>query len=395
MTGLAPTEPQAPNVMDTTPGNQAATYRNQHSVWPVRTIPHGDPVRQLPPHARSLEELTYRLGDVTLSVDEFMARRRTAGLLILKGGEIALEQYGMGNDPESLWTSFSTAKSMTGTLAGAALHDGAIGSLDDPCDLYLPRLRGSGYKGVTIRNVLRMCSGVAWREDYAPGAPSEVHRLGRAMARRQPGAVLDLLCKLPRAHPQGAIFNYSTGDSCVLGAVVAAATGRPLADYLAERVWGPAGMEADGHWQLESDDGLELGGHGVSARLRDMGRFGLLMLEDGEAHDRRRVLPSGWRDLASRPDCKATAFGRLAPGDPGGYGYHWWATPPAPGVHAGVFAAIGAFGQLIYINPGEQVVAVIQSAWREPRDIAASAETVTLLRAAVRALRQDAAPHPS
>ncbi len=387
MTGNVQTERAAPNVMDTTPENQAATFRNQDQVWPTRAIRRGRSVRPLPPHARSLADLTYRLGELTFSVDDFMTRRRTAGLLILNGGEIALERYGMGNCPESLWTSFSTAKSITGTLAGAALHDGAIGSLDDPCDLYLQRLRGCAYEGVTIRNLLRMCSGVAWREVYEAGAPSEVHRLGRAMARRQPGAVLDLLCKLPRVHRQGTVFNYSTGDSCVLAAVVAAATGRPLADYLAERIWGLCGMEADGHWQLESDDGLELGGHGIGARLRDMGRFGLLMLEDG-AFDGRRVLPPGWRDLASRPDSEATAFGRLTPGDGGGYGYHWWSTPPAPGVHAGVFAAIGAFGQLIYINPGDRVVAVIQSAWRQPQDAAASAETVTLLRAAVGVLRQ-------
>lgn len=383
------TERAAANIMQTTPENQAATYRNQDQVWPVRRIPRGSAVRPLPPHGRSLEDLTWRLGDLSVSVAAFMERRRTAGLLILKGGEIALERYGMGNGPESLWSSFSTAKSVTGTLAGAALHDGAIGSLDDPCDLHVPRLKGSAYEGVTIRNLLRMCSGVAWREDYDPEAGSEVQRLGRAMARRRPGAVLDLLCDLPRAHPQGTVFNYSTGDSLVLAAVVAAATGRPLADYLAERVWGPAGMEADGHWQLESEDGLEMGGFGISARLRDMGRFGLMMLEDGVLGDGRRVLPGGWRDLAGRPDCDATGFGRLGPDDPGGYGYHWWATPPAPGVHDGVFAAVGAFGQLIYINPGEQVVAVFQSAWRTPYDLAASGETVTLLRAAVRALRRE------
>ena len=388
MSGIADAERAARNIMDTTPGNQAATFRHQDQIWPVRAIRRGGSERTLAPHARSLADLTYRLGGLSLSVGEYMARRRTAGLLVLKGGEVALERYGMGSGPESLWTSMSIAKSVTGTLAGAALHDGAIGSLDDPCDLYLPRLRGSAYAEVTIRNVLRMCSGVAWREDYDAGARSEVYRLGRAMGRRRPGAVLDLLCELPRARPQGAVFNYSTGDSCVLAAVVAAATGRPLADYLAERVWGPGGMEADGHWQLESEDGLELGGLGVSARLRDMGRFGLLMLEDGEARDGRRVLPRGWRDLAGRPDSAATAFGRLAPGDPGGYGYHWWATPPAPGVHAGVFAARGAFGQFLYINPGDQVVAAIQSAWREPEDVAAAGETVALLRAAVRALRQ-------
>jgi CubicO group peptidase (beta-lactamase class C family) len=321
-----------------------------------------------------------------------MARRRTAGLLILKHGEIALERYGMGNGPESRWTSMSTAKSITATLVGAALHDGAIGSLDDRGEQYLPRLRGSAYEGVTVRNLLRMCSGVAWREDYDADARSEHYLLGRAMDRRCPGAVLDMICELPRAHPQGLVFNYSTGDSCVLGAVVAAATGRSLADYLAERLWGPAGMEADGHWQLESEEGLELGGFGVSARLRDFGRFGQLVLQDGEAFSGRRMLPSGWRDLAGQPDCAATSFGRLMPGSPAGYGYHWWVVPPLPGgVNNGAFSANGVFGQFIFVNPTEHVVIAIQSAWRQPHDSDAELEVVAMIRAAVSALRTEPA----
>src|SRR5215471_10118186 len=199
--------------MDTTSAKQTATVRDQER-WPVRVIRRGEAVRPLPPHARSLEDLTFEVGDVRRSLSDYMARR-TAGLLILKGGEIALERYGMGSGPECLQTSYSTAKSFTATLVGAALHDGAIGSLDDRCDLYLPRLRGSAYEGVTVRNVLRMCSGVAWseKEDGQAGAGS----LNRALVSRRPGAVLDLLCSLPRAQPQGVVFNYSAGESCLLG----------------------------------------------------------------------------------------------------------------------------------------------------------------------------------
>ena len=382
-------ERAAPDITNTTPENQAATLRNQDQVWPVRAIRRGTAVRPLPPHARSLADLTFEVADAGLSVSDYMARRRTAGLLILKQGEIALERYGMGNGPHSLWTGFGTATSITSTLVGAALRDGAIGSLDDPCDRYLPQLLGSAYEGVTIRNCLRMCSGVAWCEDGDSDRRSDVRRLARAMVSRRPDSILDLLCTLPRAQPQGAVFNYSTGESCLLAAVVAAATGRPLADYCAETIWGPAGMEADGHWQLESEDGLELGGLGVSACLRDVGRFGQLVLEDGEAFSGRRVLPPGWRDLAGQPDSAATAFGRLAPGDPGGYGYQWWAVPPLPGgVNNGAFAAVGGCGQYIFVNPAEQVVVAIQSAWRQ-QDRDAMVETVALFRAAVRALRPD------
>ena len=99
--GVADRERAARYVTDTTPENQAATFRNQDRVWPVRVIRRGDVVRPLPPHARSLEDLTFEAGDMRLSVGDYMARRRTAGLLILKHGEIALERYGMGNRPES------------------------------------------------------------------------------------------------------------------------------------------------------------------------------------------------------------------------------------------------------------------------------------------------------
>jgi len=385
-------EQVAPNFWNTTPENQAPTYRNLDQISPVRVIRRGDAVRLLPPHARSLADLTFEVGGVRIGLGDYMARRRTAGLLILKHGEIALERYGMGNGPESRWTGFSTAKSIVATLVGAALHDGAIGSLDDRCERYLPRLLGSAYEGVTIRNLLRMCSGVAWREDDDADGRSEIYRLDKAMLSRRPGSILDLMCKLPRAQPQGTVLNYSTGDSCVIAALVVAATGRPLAHYCAERIWGPAGMEADGYWLLESEGGLELGGFGVSAGLRDPGRFGQLVLEDGEAFSGRRILPAGWRDLSGQPDCAATAFGRLMPGSPVGYGYHWWAVPPLPGgVNNGAFSANGAYGLVILINPTERVVIVIQSAWRQPHDSNASVENVAMIRAAVSVLRTERA----
>jgi CubicO group peptidase (beta-lactamase class C family) len=367
----------------------ATTFRSwPHRGWPHRVIRRGDTVRPLPPHACSLADLTFEVGDRSLGVSDCMTKCRTAGLLILKDGEIALERYRAGSGPERRRrrTGYSTAKSITATLVGAALQDGAIGSLDDCCDLYVPRVRGSAYEGVTVRNLMRMCSGVAWDEEGDGRADNG--RLELAFARRQPGSMLDLACSLPRAQPQGTVFNYSTVESSVLGAVVAAATGRTLADYCAEMIWGTAGMEADGYWMLDADGGQEAGGFGVSACLRDLGRFGLLALEDGAAFSGRRVLPSGWRDLVGQPDSAPTGFGRLTLGSPMGYGYHWWAMPHGPtGIHAGAFVAAGSFGQYVYVHPTERVVAAIQSAWRQHEDPDANAGTWALLGAALRALR--------
>lgn len=370
--------------------SENTTGEAQAPKRPRRMVRTGGQARPLPAHARALDDLRFETpGGAQGDVAGFMARRATMGLLILKDGEIALERYGPGHGPERRWHGFSTAKSLTATLAGAALHDGAIENLDEPCERYLPQLRGSSYDGVTVRNLLRMCSGVGWRENNFPADQSEIWRLNAAVEERRVGSVLDLARALPRAHPQGEVFNYSTVETCVLGAVIAAATGVPLADYCAERVWGPAGMEADAVWALEADGGLEMGGFGVSARLRDLGRFGLFVLEDGAPFGGgARRLPEGWRGLAGQPDCAATGFGRLFPGDPGGYGYQWWAVPPLPGgINNGAFSARGAFGQFIFINPAEQVIVVIQSAWSTSDDLEAGAETVALIRAAVRALQ--------
>jgi hypothetical protein len=108
--GVADPERAALDATNTTPENAAATFCNQDQVWPHRVIGRGDAVRPLPPHARSLADLTFEVGDLRLSVSDYMASRRTAGPLILKDGEIALERYGMGSGPKSRRTSYSTAK---------------------------------------------------------------------------------------------------------------------------------------------------------------------------------------------------------------------------------------------------------------------------------------------
>ena len=90
--GVADPERAAPDITDTTQKNQGVTFRG---FWPHRVIRRGDAVRPLPPHARSLSDLTFEVGDARLSLSDYMARRRTDGLLILKRGEVALERYGI------------------------------------------------------------------------------------------------------------------------------------------------------------------------------------------------------------------------------------------------------------------------------------------------------------
>lgn len=211
---------------------------------------------------------------------DFISFNRVAGLLILKDGEIVFETYQLGNTEQTRWMSMSVVKSILSALVGAAIQDSHIASIDDPVTTYLPQLEGSAYDGVTVRNALQMASGVKWDETYTD-ISSDRRKMLEAQNSLRPGAVLELMATLPRAAEPGTRFNYSTGETHVVGALLRVATAQPLAEYLSERIWARFGMESDATWWLEAPDGLEVGGSGLSATLRDYGRFGWFLLNGG------------------------------------------------------------------------------------------------------------------
>ncbi|MFZ4528602.1 MAG: serine hydrolase domain-containing protein [Undibacterium curvum] len=380
-----PEEAIADSLLNFTPENQAATFRHVDRLGFTRTIQRGASVLPLPAHTLSMAAMRYEFAGQSYSIDDYMQRNRTSGLLILKNGAIALERYGMGNNAETLWTSFSAAKSLTSTLVGAALKDGSIASLDDKVSKYVSQLEGSAYAQNSIRELLRMSSGVRWVENYGNDADSDIARLLRAAQSNVPGAALAAISSRPRVAPPGTLFNYSTGESYVLGAVVAAATGTSLSEYASKKIWAPMGMGKNAYWLLDTENGLEMGGNNFSACLRDYGRFGLFFLRQGIIQN-TSLLPNGWRDLAGHPDTPLTACGNLYQGYPLGYGYQWWSFPTgasALSVHDGAFSALGIFGQFIYINPALDIVAVVWSAWPESWIDSAEKETFTLIGNAV------------
>lgn len=381
----------AENPLDTASDNQAATYRNIDRLAPTRDIRRGSLAAPLARHARDLaaEGLSYEYRDSPYTLDDFLRRNRVTGLLVLKAGRVALERYAMGNGPRSRWTTFSVAKAFTSTLVGAAVRDGSIASLDDEVVRYVPALADSAWVDCRIRHLLTMTSGIEWSEDYSLLHGSDLLRFAHAIGARTEGAVLDLIRTRERAAPPGTVFNYSTGDSYVLGAVVAGATGRSLSDYLSRRIWAPLGMEQDAYWLLDAPGGLEAGGDNISATLRDYGRFGLFFLDGGRIGG-ESILPAGWRDEATRPNTPVAAYGQVDD-DPLGFGYQWWSFPVGDGAlpfHDGAFTAQGIFGQFLYVNPQEDMVAVVWSAWRSAWDDHAEMETYALLGAAIERLRE-------
>jgi CubicO group peptidase (beta-lactamase class C family) len=340
------------------PALAVTTFRNIDRLFPTRTVEHGMTPHPLPLAATPLGDVHLTSGGTGYTLDSYMAANRVSGLLVLKNGRIALERYAFGNGPRTRWMSMSVAKSITSTLIGAAIKDGAIQGLDDPVTRYVPRLAGSAYEGVSVRNILMMASGVRWNETYTDPT-SDRRRLLEAQIAQQPGAAIDLMRSLARAAPPGTVNNYSTGETQIAGEVVRGAVGKPLAQYLSEKIWKPYGMETDASWWLDSPDGHEIGGSGFSATLRDYGRFGLFFLDGGVVNG-ESILPAGWLHEAGSP---RTLLG----GAPLHYGYMWWPMTAAPGTaNDGAFSAEGIFGQYVYLNPREHVVIVQWSAQTRP-----------------------------
>jgi CubicO group peptidase (beta-lactamase class C family) len=310
-----------------------------------------------------------------LDVDAYMQGQRSAALLIVHDGRLRLERYGLGFDGAGRWTSFSVAKSLTSTLVGAALRDGHIKSMDDKVSDYIPQMKGSAYDDVSIRHLLTMTSGVRWNEDYAD-PHSDVARFNNHKPEEGVPAIVSYLRRLPRAAPPGTVWNYSTGETNLVGILLGNAIQRPISDYLAEKIWTPGGMEQQATWVL-SRTGQEISGCCVQASARDYARTGLFLLDGA-----RGVVPDGWLAEATTT--------RTGIGQPGrGYGYQWWTYDD------GSYAARGIFGQGIFLDPKRKLVIVSNANWAGgARDRTATQAREDFYRAVQKAVDGEAAGGP-
>ncbi len=336
------------------PTEQAFAYRNVDRMFATRIIPRGETARPLP---RGTEIApSYTVDGTSRSLDDFIRRTGVAGLLVLKDGQIRLERYALGHGEATRWSTMSMVKSITSTLLGAAIQDGAIAGLDEPVSRFVRDLAGSAYDAVTIRHLVTMSSGVRWSEVYTD-RESDVNRYSKSLGDKIPGGVLALMRSLPPEAAPGTRFNYNTGDTYVLGCVLSSATGKTLAQYMAETLWQPLGMEFDAFYTLESEGGQEIGGSRAGMALRDLGRFGAFLLGDGRIAG-RQVLPPDWLAQAGSShfplDPAENSYGAV------GYGFSWWIAPDD------AMVAVGFAGQTLYINRREGVVIVTQSCWPQP-----------------------------
>ena len=326
---------------------KVAYYPKMDSIFPAHVALRGTVLHDLPTGA-PLAALTTPAAAQSLT--DFIASQQVAGLLVIQNGAVRLERYGLGQTAASRWTSFSVAKSVTSTLVGAAIKDGSISSIDAPLTNYIGELRGTAYDGVTVRQLLTMSSGVAWNENYTD-PNSDLVRFTHYTPVAGLDANVGFARTLHREATPGTKWVYKTLESNLLGTLVIAATGKPLATYLSGKIWSTYGMERDAAW-LTDHIGHEQGGAGLQATLRDFGRYGQLVLDGGVVNG-QSIVPAGWFATATHKQFDIGVAGS-------GYGYQWWT------YDTGAFEARGIFGQLVFIDPARKLVIVILGAWNDP-----------------------------
>ncbi|MXP26698.1 serine hydrolase [Altererythrobacter indicus] len=345
----------------------ALTFRSMDILFTTRQVPRSGPVWNLPREDHTLD-FTYDYKGKTYTPEQFLDRTYTNALLVMKHGHIVYENYRNNSDAQTRFIGWSMTKSLTSILIGVALQEGRIKSLDDPIDTYLPELKGGGYEGVTIRQILQMRSGVDYEERYDfanPGAAAQNHinALVKNVAR-----FVDPARTIKRLHKPGEVFQYKTLDTAVLGWLLERVSGgNTIAGYMTQHLWEPLGAERNGFFIMDGPPGVgrEFNGAGFNATLRDFARVGLMMMQGGRANGHQIVSPE-WVALSTAP---------TEGNGVGGYGMQWWT------FGGGAYSALGLQGQYIYVDPRSETV-VVKLSYFPPGNMEASDETSAFLAAA-------------
>jgi CubicO group peptidase (beta-lactamase class C family) len=377
-------QPVPKSEWDRAPHNRWS-FQHVADILPTVAISRGTgPLRELPRNERDLDDLQVTgLGAETVPLASFLDQTFTDGFLILKDGAVAFERYLQGMSETTLHLSQSVAKSFTGMLTGILARRRII-DVNAPVISVLPELSATAYNGATVRHLLDMTSGVAFSEDYTDPF-SDMGRADVASgwkpmpdgASGWPANMFDLILTLHSAEREhGEKFSYRSIETDVLAFVLERASGKRLPQLLSEELWQKLGMEQDGSMTVDST-GFALADGGLNACLRDYGRFGQMILDDGA-----RIVPANWIEATrtGQHDIFGEPYTAVLPR--GAYRNQFWIED---GKSRNLMAR-GVFGQLIYIDFARKMVVVKLSSWPDFVNPAWTVATLEAVRTVGRAL---------
>jgi CubicO group peptidase (beta-lactamase class C family) len=333
------------------PKYRVGAFTHLDQIYPTRLVERaGSPWN----FKCSTAQIYYDFQGSRFSPIDYVSRNPVTGLLIAKDDHILFEHYQYARTDHDRFVSQSMVKSIIGLLIGIAIAEGAIKSVDDTPEAYVPGFRGSEYGRTPIRDLLHMSSGVDFGETRDGGR--DLNRLWNGMGIAFPttkmGTVNSIVQFNQRIAPAGTRFYYASIEPDVLGMVLHNAVNKSASDYLREKLWEPVGAEADARWLIDAE-GFELAHFGFNAVLRDYARLGRLLAHDG-AWDGKQIVPAQWMIDATTVRASDTY---LLPGRATkkfGYGYLLWLFPG----ERRQFALLGYKGQYVCVDPVSKLVMV-------------------------------------
>ncbi|MFP1632879.1 serine hydrolase domain-containing protein [Zhengella sp. ZM62] len=321
------------------------------------------PLDYLPPAAfsdmaRRIDAVTFTPlnGDRPMTFEESLYANYTDGMLIIHNGKVVYERYFGCLEEDGKHAIMSMTKSITGLLAQMLVSEGVLDDTRLVRDV-IPEIGNSAFATATVRQVMDMTTGVKYSEDYSdPNADIWLYSraaspLPKPEGYNGPDGYWEYLQQVEPEGGHGEAFHYKTINSDMLGWIISRVTGKAVTDLASERLWRPMGAEQDAY-QTVDGKGVPFAGGGVTAGLRDLGRLGLLMLNEGEINGRRLFPAEVARTIAAGGDQSRFAGFPTIPN--GSYTSQWWVFHNAHGA----YAARGVHGQTIYVDPAADMVLV-------------------------------------
>ncbi|MDT8419078.1 MAG: serine hydrolase [Desulfuromonadales bacterium] len=306
--------------------------------------------------------------DQRMTWKESLAANYTDGVLILHKGKIVYERYSGCLNATGQHAAMSMTKSLTGLLAEILVTEGA---LDDAAKVakVIPELAQSGFGDATVRQVMDMTTAIQFSEDYSdPKADIWIYTAAADPLPKAPGysgpvGYFEYLQTVRKKGLHGEAFGYKTANSDVLGWIVSRAAGKQVTELLSERIWSKIGAEQDGYMTVDAK-GTPFAGGGFSAGLRDLGRVGLLMLNNGEINGERLFPKAVVASIRGGGGKDAFAKAGYETLQGGSYRSMWWLLHNGHGA----YAARGVHGQTLYIHPKAEMVIVRFASFPEAKN---------------------------
>ena len=256
-------------------------------------------------------------------------------IIVIRYGFIVTEWYQDSYDKNSLFEVYSVSKSITSTLIGIAIDKGFIASVNELVLDYFPDKNISNIcafkESMTIKHLLTMTTGLNWSEGqdtFNEWYASEDH--------------VKFVLDKPMIHAPGLIWNYNTGASHVLAAILQRATNMSTLDFANKYLFGPLSIK-DAYY-LVDPQGVAYGGNGLMIKARDMAKIGLLFLKGG-VWKGEQIISSSWVNLSTAPIIMLT--GTIS------YGYNWWIYPTEES-----YQALGAGGSSISVRYKKELILI-------------------------------------